>query len=115
MNKGKYGLCLVRSGCMVRSYFQGKPVCGRLNVGCAGSGPGGYGPLCAWSWSIVPGMVLFPWYSGLCLCLVLVRAKPLSGYMVLVPGIALCFIWNRVRLFWGFRRVKGEGGYKGIR
>lgn len=36
-----------------------------------------------------------------------------SGYRVPVPvpdpGKRDCFRWNRVRLFWGFRRVKGEG------
>ena len=33
MNNGKYGLCLVRSGCMVRSYFQGKAVLGKAIKG----------------------------------------------------------------------------------
>ena len=65
-----------------------KPVCGRLNVGCAGSGPGVMAPpLC-----LVLVLVLFPWYSGLCLCLVLVRAKPLA--LSLYKGEAIVRVYG---------------------
>ena len=63
-----------------------KPFCERLNVRDAWYGPGGYGPP-----PLVPGpgpvLVLFPWYSGL--CLILVRAKPLA--LSLYKGEALLF------------------------
>ena len=50
--------------------------------------------VCAWSG---PGVMAPP----LCLVLVLVRAKPLSGYMVLVPGIALLFQVEHGKAFLG--------------
>ena len=55
-----------------------KPVCGRLNVGCAWSGPGGYGPPCPW---YVPLSLVWSCFPGVwSMCLILVRVKALSLY-----------------------------------